>query len=130
MDIEFNESTTDLPEAIEDTDKQKAVADWMYFHGALTGKQGDDHLRIAHEVLSWASMLLRKNRDYGSAVWSRPILANVDPGTAMRVRISDKIQRLQNLLAIDVTPEVNESIDDTLRDLGAYCLLELARPGR
>ncbi len=52
-----------------------------------------------------------------------------DPGIAIRVRMSDKINRLTQLLKASGT-EVDESFDDTLRDLGAYCILELARPNR
>lgn len=97
---------------------------------ALTGDRGADQEAIAEEVVKWGAMLLRKNRDYGSSVWQSPILApECTPGTAIRVRMSDKLNRLMTLL-VQPPEVVNESIDDTLRDLGAYCLLELARPDR
>lgn len=97
---------------------------------ALTGDRGADQESIAREVIKWGAMLLRKNRDYGSSVWQSPILApECTPGTAIRVRMSDKLNRLMTLL-VQPPEVVNESIDDTLRDLGAYCLLELARPDR
>lgn len=97
---------------------------------ALTGVRGVDQARIAVEVLRWGAMLLRKNRDYGSSAWQRPLLApDCDSGVAIRVRMSDKINRLVSLLEGEAEI-ADESVDDTLRDLGAYCLLELARPGR
>ena len=113
------------------TDEEKALDDAMYIlEESLTGNRGSDQLAIAQEVVRWGALLLRKNADYGSSVWRSPILApDCDPGVAIRVRMSDKINRLASLL--DRPGEVaDESLDDTLRDLGAYCLLELARPGR
>lgn len=97
---------------------------------ALRGTRGDGQRRIAFEIIRWGALLLRKNQGYGGAVWESPLLApDCDPGVAIRVRMSDKLSRLIALL--ERPPEVaDESIDDTLRDLGAYCLLELARPGR
>lgn len=98
---------------------------------ALSGHRGDDQLRIAEVGLQWVATLLRKNADYGSSAWEKPILApECSASAAIRVRMSDKINRLATLLANDCEPEVAESIDDTLGDLGSYCLLELARPDR
>ena len=104
--------------------------DFIVLTSATKGERGPEQEAIANEIIRWGALLLRKNRDYGSAVWQSPLLApDCDPGTAIRVRMSDKISRLSSLLS--KKSEVNdESIDDTLRDLGAYCLLELARPGR
>ena len=97
---------------------------------AFHGEHGPDQQLIAAEVIRWGALLLRKNSDYGSSVWEQPILApDCDPGVAIRVRMSDKISRLNSLLTKKQEVQ-DESIDDTLRDLGAYCLLELARPGR
>jgi hypothetical protein len=103
---------------------------------SLASVRGPDQQRIAEVGLEWITLLLKKNSDYGSSVWKTPILApDCDAGMAIRVRMSDKINRLVSLLNntivnSDTRPEIDESIDDTLRDLGAYCLLELARPGR
>lgn len=97
-------------------------------YDALTGNRGKDQQRIAETIVDWGSLLLRKNADYGSGIWKPPILApECEIGTAIRVRMSDKIARLNQLLSGN-NPQVNESIDDTLRDLGAYCLLLLAAP--
>lgn len=98
---------------------------------ALVGKHGDDQKRIAEKCTEVSTMLLQKNKDYGCSVWHRPTLApECDPGVAIRVRMSDKIARLTELLNRDSAPDVNESIDDTMLDLAGYIILELARPGR
>lgn len=92
---------------------------------------GSSPNRIAKVGIKWLATLIRKNKDYGSSVWNTPILApECSPGTAIRVRMSDKVSRLNQLLSSDDPPNIAESIDDTLGDLGSYCLLELARPGR
>lgn len=97
---------------------------------ACLGERGGDQQRIAEEIARWGALMLRKNHDYGGAVWDRPILApECEAGTAIRVRMSDKLSRMISLLEKGGA-EVDESFDDTLRDLGAYCLLELSRPDR
>lgn len=96
---------------------------------ALLGMHGDDQKRIAETGVSWLELLLAKNADYGCAVWNAPVLApKVDAGTAILVRMSDKVDRLRTLLGKSGAPEVEEPIEDTLKDLGAYALLYLARP--
>lgn len=95
---------------------------------ALTGERGDDQKRIAEVIIGWGDLLLKKNSDYGSSAWKRPVLApGLDTDAAMRVRMSDKIERISSLLQKG-SAEVDESIEDTIKDLGAYCLLWLARP--
>lgn len=108
------------------------IDDNHVLHTALIGANGASQQAIAAEVVRWGALMLRKNADYGGSVWDRPLLApDCEPGIAIRVRMSDKLSRLISLLGSDKPPQVtSESIDDTLRDLGAYCLLELARPGR
>ena len=128
---EFNEYITELHQVVEDPAERKTVIDFKVVEDALAGNWGDGQKLIAEEVIRWGALMLRKNRDYGGAVWETPVLATeCDPGVAIRVRMSDKLSRLKSLLTSRETPEVDESIDDTLRDLGAYCLLELARPNR
>lgn len=95
---------------------------------AIEWKRGGQQARIAQIGLDWLDLLLRKNADYGGSVFKVPRLApECSPGTALRVRMSDKIERLEQLLRKN-TPEVAESLEDTIRDLGAYCLLYLCRP--
>ena len=126
----FNEYTTELHQVIEDPAERQEVIDAAVVNDALEGNRGKGQQAIAKEIMRWGALMLRKNRDYGCAVWDRPMLApECDPGVAIRVRMSDKLSRLMSLLEKG-NAEVNESLDDTLRDLGAYCLLELARPNR
>jgi hypothetical protein len=95
---------------------------------ALAGMRGADQQRIARVGLEWIGLLLAKNLDYGSSAWKTPVLApGCDPATAILVRMSDKIERLGRLLG-GHRGQCDESIEDTIRDLGAYCLLWLARP--
>lgn len=94
----------------------------------LSGARGEDQSRIAKKGLEWLALLLRKNADYGSSAWKKPVLApECDNDSAMRVRMSDKIERIQSLLSKGES-EVSESLEDTIGDLGSYCLLWLARP--
>lgn len=97
---------------------------------ALAGNLGADAERIARTGVQWIAEMIRKNIDYGSKIWTPPVLAkHLSGGEAIKVRMSDKIQRLENLLdGAKAALVKDESVDDTFRDLGAYCLLYLARP--
>jgi hypothetical protein len=96
---------------------------------AILGGRGEDQKIIATKGVEWIDLLLRKNRDYGSSAWREPVLMpGFSPRDAMLVRMSDKVQRIHTLLSGQGRPEVQESIEDTIRDLGAYCLLWLACP--
>jgi len=95
---------------------------------ALDGDRGADQQRIAKVGVEWIDLILRKNADYGCAVWEVPVLApTTDAKTAILVRMSDKVSRIRNLLGAEQHVQ-DESLEDTLRDLGAYCLLYLAAP--
>lgn len=123
-----DEATTELHQAIDDPAERQQVLDWRIVEDAWMGKRGPGQERIAKAGLAWLALILRKNRDYGDSVWQESVLApecSID--TAIRVRMSDKISRLHNLLKGN-SAEVAESINDTIRDLGAYCLLLLTRP--
>ncbi len=95
---------------------------------ALSGSRGADQKRIAETGVEWIETILSKNADYGSSVFEVPELApECNADAAIRVRMSDKINRIRSLLKRP--PEVaGESLADSMRDLGAYCLLWLARP--
>ena len=101
----------------------------MLLEESLTGLRGEDQHRIAMVGLEWVTTILRKNNDYGGSVWTRPILApECTKDAAIRVRMSDKIGRLVKILSSHRALEVRESFEDTVSDLGAYCLLLLAMP--
>lgn len=100
-------------------------------HNALSGKNGDQQKQIAEGVVKWGALMLRKNADYGSSFAKQPVLApDCDTDVAIRVRMSDKIERLRSLLASGKAEVSDESIADTVSDLGAYCLLWLICKGK
>lgn len=93
---------------------------------ALNGAD-EDQRRIAEVGLDWVATILAKNADYGSSVWHPPTLKpTLDAGDAILVRMSDKVSRIAKLSTS--TAQVGESLEDTVKDLGAYSLLWLARP--
>lgn len=99
------------------------------FVRALNGFNGPDQRRIANVGLYWIYTLLAKNTDYGGSAWEVPCLApHIDVRDALFCRMSDKVKRIA-ALSSGADPKVNESLEDTVKDLGAYCLLWLARPG-
>ena len=94
---------------------------------ALGNQRGTDQQLIAETGVGIVELLIRKNTDYGSSAWTPPILApGVDPDTAMRVRMSDKLARITQILASASDPLVSESIDETFGDLAGYLILLLA----
>lgn len=104
------------------------MTDQEVVRSALNG-QCDSQKRIAQEGLALTAMLLKKNSDYGSSAWNPPALnPSLSPGDAILVRMSDKVARISNLNRPGVSPQVQESIEDTIKDLAGYCLLWLLRP--
>lgn len=115
-------------DAANQTQPQTQTVDCSRVNSALRGHGGYDQQRIAATGIEWLNLLLAKNADYGSSAWKAPALClGLPPGHAILVRMSDKIERIANLMVKD--PEVaGESLEDSIKDLGAYCLLWLARP--
>lgn len=93
---------------------------------AIQGDYGFDQIKIVETGLDFVTTILRKNRNYGSSVFKLPILARKGESIdyAIRSRLSDKIERLISLLQGE-EDLVGESLDDTITDCGAYCLLWL-----
>jgi hypothetical protein len=104
------------------------MIDFDAIRSAAAGQRGDDQKRLATTGLEVVGTLLRKNTDYGSSAWQTPILApRMTPREAIQCRMSDKVARLQKLLTGD-RAEVDESIEDTMRDLAGYSILWLGCP--
>ena len=79
--------------------------------------KAETHRRICEEL---NDQYKAKNADYGDSFAAvRRKYKN-----AIMVRLWDKINRLETLLD-GRKAEVDESIDDTLRDLANYCIMEL-----
>lgn len=74
---------------------------------------------IAEEM---ADVVSRKNADYGNSYFK---LRNEWGPMSFGARLGDKYYRLTNLLH-GHKPQVDESVEDTIRDIIGYCLLELA----
>ena len=101
--------------------------DQQLVESALKGQLGPSQQRIAEVGLDWIATLIKKNTDYGDSAWTEPVLAlNLPPKQAILVRMSDKINRLKALSQKEAL--VEESYNDTMKDLGAYALLYLAAP--
>lgn len=93
---------------------------------ALNGANGPGQQAIAKAGMDLTILLLKKNTDYGNSAMTPPILApSMTAREAIQCRMSDKIRRLERLLAGNPA-EVNESIEDSISDLGGYSILWLA----
>lgn len=101
------------------------ISDFEIIRQAVAGDHGDDQRVISVLGLKIVEMLLLKNRDYGSSAWKRPMLSqNMTAREAIQCRMSDKIERLAMLLSGNEAL-VQESIEDTMRDLAGYAILWL-----
>ena len=78
-----------------------------------------DIVNIALEI---GELVEKKDKDYNSA-FSKTLkeYGNV----AYFLRIDDKLNRLKNLMFNNTNAEVNESVEDTLKDIVGYTLLML-----
>lgn len=107
-------------------DLKESTGDWLAFNRALNGRSGPGQQAIARAGLDLITLLLRKNSDYGSAVFKDPVLS---PGTtraeALRCRLSDKLERIIMLTGKDAEV-VGESLEDSLDDFAGYRVLEKA----
>lgn len=91
---------------------------------ALVSGVGTQRL-IAQQGVKLVALLLRKNADYGDSAMMPPMLCpHMEAGDAILCRLSDKIRRLENLLAGDPA-KVAESIIDTMTDIPGYAILWL-----
>ena len=70
---------------------------------------------------SMAELLIKKQKDYGPKNIS---LAPGGPLNGLRVRMFDKLARINNLLESGATPE-NESIRDSFIDLANYAIISM-----
>jgi len=78
-----------------------------------------DEVRIVYDELM--SLLLSKHRDYG------PKNISDAPGGALnglRVRMHDKLARINNLIDTDSSPE-HESLEDSFKDMANYAIIGL-----
>lgn len=127
-------TVTDLPplpadRPMEDADMAEVDEDFRLVDEAVLGRRGEDQEAIARYGLHVLATLIRKNTDYGSSAWKSPMLCpQLTARQGLQCRLSDKIQRLQTLLKSDDPMVVEESLEDTFRDLVGYGILWLACP--
>ena len=79
----------------------------------------EDEVRIVYDELM--SLLLKKHKDYG------PKNIADAPGGALnglRVRIHDKLARINNLVDTGDTPQ-HESLEDSFKDMANYAIIGL-----
>ena len=80
----------------------------------------EEILRKLKDILD---LVVKKNHDYGSAVFLAPCCDPVVPvDTAILVRLSDKFQRFWNLTN-DNMNLIEETIEDTVKDVVGYLFL-------
>ena len=84
----------------------------------MANEKVEIHAKICQ---SMTDLYERKNHDYGD---SFAILRKELPNSIL-VRIYDKYQRLKTLLTGTDQKVKDESIEDTLKDLANYCIMEL-----
>lgn len=73
--------------------------------------------------------LIKKNKAYGNSAFETPLLCPLmSPGSAILVRLSDKIKRFNSLQ--NGANDNGESIKDTILDMAGYCVLYLAFLGK
>jgi len=92
-----------------------ALPDW---ENRIPTPKGELHRRICQEL---NDTYKAKNADYGD---SFAMVRDLYPESAIMVRILDKVNRLRTLLN-GKQAEVDESIEDSLKDLANYCIMEL-----
>lgn len=74
---------------------------------------------IANDIVK---LLVKKRHDYGNSferIWEK------FGAVSVVVRLNDKLERLNNLVMNTHEKPVNESIEDTFKDIIGYCLLAL-----
>lgn len=79
-------------------------------------------MKVKEISLEIADLVEKKNKDYGNS-FDKTIK---EYGmTAYFLRLEDKLSRLKSLNMSQEKPLVNESIEDTLKDIVGYSLLML-----
>lgn len=104
------------------------LTDQQTFIGRPNTPTEDLNARFMRRATAIASLLQRKNADYGNSAYRPPLLSPSMPlESALLVRMSDKIQRFVRLLENQAQVK-EETLDDTAQDLAGYLILWLERP--
>lgn len=79
-------------------------------------------MKVKEIACDIAELLEKKNKDYGNS-FDKTI--DEYGMTAYFLRIEDKLSRLKNLSKSNSKPLINESVEDTLKDIAGYTMLML-----
>lgn len=110
-------------ESIMSTDSETAAKNLKIITDALAG-DSQDQREIAFIGLATTALMVTKNEDYGGSVFQAGALSpDVTPEQGIRVRIGDKLSRINNLVNLPGNQRVSESLEDTGHDASAYLLL-------
>lgn len=112
--------TEDSYKIIDDKDERHYYSKYRFLKVPEVNEVYESEIvTIAKEI---GKLVEKKDKDYNSA-FSKTIkeYGNV----AYFLRIDDKLNRLKNLLLNNTNTEVNESVEDTLKDIIGYTLLML-----
>ena len=105
---------------IDDNDKMLCYSKYRFIKVPEINKVYESEIvNIAKEI---GELVEKKDKDYNSA-FSKTLkeYGNV----AYFLRLDDKLNRLKNLMLNNNNAEVNESVEDTLKDIVGYTLLML-----
>ena len=86
--------------------------------GGICMSKYEIHAKICEEL---TQIYYNKNQDYGDSF----AIVRAKVPDAIRVRLWDKMLRLDNLLSGADALVQSETIEDTLKDMANYCLMEL-----
>lgn len=86
--------------------------------GGMCMSKYEIHAKICEEL---TQIYYNKNQDYGDSF----AIVRAKVPDAIRVRLWDKMLRLDNLLSGKDALVQSETIEDTLKDMANYCLMEL-----
>ena len=112
--------TNDSYKIIDDKDERQYYSKHRFIKVSEVNEVSESLIvNIAKEI---AELVERKDKDYNSA-FSKTLkeYGNV----AYFLRLDDKLNRLKNLMLNNNNAEVNESVEDTLKDIIGYTLLML-----
>lgn len=86
--------------------------------GGMCMSKYEIHAKLCEEL---TQIYYNKNQDYGDSF----AIVRAKVPDAIRVRLWDKMLRLDNLLSGADALVQSETIEDTLKDMANYCLMEL-----
>ena len=112
--------TNDSYKIIDDKDERHYYSKYRFIKvPEVNGVNESEIVIIANEI---AELVEKKDKDYNSA-FSKTLkeYGNV----TYFLRIDDKLNRLKNLMINNNNAKVNESVEDTLKDIIGYTLLML-----